>query len=105
MGGDPSGAIHIPHAVVEVAQVVAEISFTRTTGQAAHGGNLDHLENHLSNLVSSFADRESSEINGCVESATKEAATNSYMWKGGKRARQALTLLAGVTCFVGWVTG
>jgi RHS repeat-associated protein len=104
MGGDPDGPVHIPHAVIAVAQVVAEISYTRATGQAAHGGNLDHLENHLGNLVGSFARNEASSIESCVESASKGAAENSYMWKGGKRAQQALALFAGVTCIAAWLT-
>ena len=102
--GDPSGAEHIPHTVLEVAQVVAEISFTKTTGQMAHGGNMEHLRDRLSNLISSVASGQQDSINSCVESSSQEAAKNSYLWRAGKKGREALALFAGVVCIAHWLT-
>jgi len=104
MHGDPSGAVHIPHTVLEVAQVVAEISFTRTTNQIPHGGNIEHLQDHLANLIGTFAGKEADAINSCVESSTQEAAKNSYLWRAGKKGREALALFAGVVCIAHWLT-
>lgn len=66
--------------------------------------NLNTLEDHLRDLLGSFAAAESKAIESCIQSSSEAAAQNSYLWKSGKRGQEALAGFAAVSCVVAWLT-